>query len=64
MTVAEKLIELRNKSGKTQAEVSEDLNISQSCLGNYEAGIRVPKDEMKVKIADYYGLTVQEIFFD
>lgn len=64
MTIAEKLVELRKKAGKTQAEVSEALNISQSRLGNYEAGIRIPRDEMKSKIADYYGLTVQEIFFN
>lgn len=64
MTIAEKLVELRKKSGKTQAEVSEALNISQSRLGNYETGIRVPRDEMKSKIAAYYGLTVQEIFFN
>ena len=64
MTIAEKLIDLRKKAGKTQAEVAEDLKITQSRLGNYEQGIRIPRDEMKRKLASYYGSTVQEIFFD
>ncbi|QHF59202.1 hypothetical protein Bateq7PJ16_3396 [Bacillus subtilis] len=30
----------------------------------YETGQRIPRDEIKIKLADYYQKTVQQIFFD
>ena len=30
----------------------------------YETGKRIPRDEIKIKLADYYQKTVQQIFFD
>jgi putative transcriptional regulator len=60
--IAKKLFNLRGD--KTREEVANDLDISVSALQMYENGQRVPKDDIKVKIANYYGLTVQEIFFD
>jgi putative transcriptional regulator len=60
--IAKKLFNLRGD--KTREEVANDLDISVSALQMYENGQRVPKDEIKIKIANYYGLTVQEIFFD
>ena len=56
-----KLRELRGK--KTLAQVAEDLGISASSLAMYERGEREPRDEMKRKLASYYGRTVQFIFF-
>ncbi len=61
MTTAEKLVSLRGE--RTQAEVAEALEISVSALSNYEQGIRVPRDSIKKKIADYYERTVDYIFF-
>lgn len=61
--VAQNLKELRAKTGKTQAEMAKILEISLSSYSQYEMGLKVPRDEMKVKIADYYGDTVQNIFF-
>lgn len=62
MTIGEKLVILRGK--KTQKEVAEALGITPSALGNYEAGIRVPRDEIKKKIACYYKVSIASIFFD
>ena len=62
MTTSEKLIALRG--GKTQSEVAEGVGITVSALSNYEQGIRIPRDSIKKKIADYYGKTVDYIFFD
>lgn len=44
--------------------VAKDLNISVSALQMYETGKRVPKDEIKIKIANYYHQSVQDIFFE
>ena len=48
---------------KTQKEVSKAVNISISALGMYESGKRVPRDEIKVALAQYYGSTVEKLFF-
>lgn len=60
--IARKLVLLRGE--KTREEVSADLKISCSALGMYEQGNRIPRDEIKIKIAKYYGTTVQDIFFN
>ena len=56
-----KLRELRGN--KSQAEVAAALMISGSALSAYETGERTPRDDVKVRIAEYYGLEVQDIFF-
>src|SRR5690625_776374 len=60
--IAKKLIKLRGN--KSRLEVSEALGISISALQMYENAQRVPKDEIKVRIANVYGESVQSIFFD
>lgn len=59
--MADKLIELRGD--KPRMEVAEDLGISYFTLLSYETAERVPRDEVKVKIANYYGESVEDIFF-
>lgn len=62
LTIGEKLKKLRGK--KSQKEVAKDLKITQSALGNYETDLRIPRDEVKMRIANYYGVSVEEIFFN
>ena len=57
-----KLRELRGD--RSQAEVARELLISDSALSAYENGERIPRDDVKRRIAKYYGKTVGEIFFD
>lgn len=57
-----KLAELRGN--KSQAEVAKAIGIATSTLGMYETEQRVPRDSVKVKLAEYFGTTVQEIFFN
>lgn len=59
--MAEKLIELRGDMSREQLAV--DLGISYSAIVSYESAERVPRDEMKVKIASYYKVNVEDIFF-
>mgnify|MGYP001954945372 CR=1 FL=1 len=60
--IGKRLAELR--AGESRKKVANRLGISESALRMYETGQRIPRDEIKVRIADYYGLSVQEIFFD
>lgn len=57
-----KLRELRGE--KSQATVAKDLGVCQSTYAMYEMGERIPSDEKKKKIADYYNVTVQFLFFE
>lgn len=59
--IGNRLVALRGNKG--QAEVAKALEISNSALSMYERGERMPRDEVKLRIAKYYGKTVQEIFF-
>jgi transcriptional regulator with XRE-family HTH domain len=49
--------ELRKKSGLSQRQVADDLQISQALLSHYENGLREPKFEFVVKICDYYNVS-------
>lgn len=60
--IAERLVKLRGK--KTREQVAVDLGLSFSAIMSYERGERLPRDEMKVKIANYYGVNVEDIFFN
>lgn len=55
---------LRNLRGnKTVKEVSEALNISTSALTMYETGKRMPRDEIKVLLAQFYHTSIEALFF-
>lgn len=59
-----KLYDLRKKKGVTQAEVAESLGISLSAYNSYETGQRIPRDDVKERIAKYFHRTVQFLFFN
>ncbi len=59
--MAKKLVALRGD--KSREEVARDNGISVSALAMYETGKRVPRDEIKLSLARYYGSSVEEIFF-
>lgn len=49
---------------RTRTGVAKEMGLSYSAISKYEDGRKVPNDSTKVRIADYYGTTVQHIFFD
>lgn len=59
--IAKKLIKLRGK--KSRSEVAKAIGISVSALSMYENGERIPRDNIKIRLANYYGRTVNFIFF-
>lgn len=48
--------ELRTKSGLTQQEMADKLDISRSSIGMYENGEREPGFELLETIADYFNV--------
>lgn len=61
MTVAERLIKARGDTPREQ--VASAVGVSVSAMSMYEIGARIPRDEIKVKLAKFYNKTVQELFF-
>jgi DNA-binding XRE family transcriptional regulator len=59
--IGERLRELRGDISREQLAVA--LGVTSQAIFNYETGARIPSDEMKIKIANYFNRTVQEIFF-
>ncbi len=51
------------RGGKTQDEVAKDIGITKSSWAMYERGERTPRDEIKIRISEYFGVPVQNIFF-
>ena len=62
-TIGETLRELRLAKKKTLEEAAKEIGITGSALGNYENNIRVPRDNIKIAISEYYKKPIQKIFF-
>ena len=58
--IADRLIKLRGS--RTQAEVAQAIGVTPSAYSMYENGERIPRDEIKKRIAEYYKRTVNTIF--
>ena len=59
--IGKKLKNLRGN--KTLEEVSSACGISLSALAMYETGKRIPRDEVKIKLAEYFNVSIEFLFF-
>lgn len=62
-TAGQILRALRIKTNKSLEEVAEEIGISYQSMQAYESDIRNPRDQVKIKLANYFGTTVADIFF-
>lgn len=62
--VSERLLRIRTMRGETQEQVAEAVGISYVSLSRYETGQRMPKMNILLKLADHYGVSVDEIMRD
>lgn len=60
-TIGERLIKARGS--RRREEVAAACAVSAAAIGMYETDKRVPRDEIKVRLAHYYRTTVQALFF-
>ena len=56
--LGERLAYLRRKESISQKELGEKLNISHYTISSYEKGRSEPNDEIKVRIARYFNVTL------
>ncbi len=61
LTVPERLVAARGD--RTQQEVADAVGVTRSALGMYETGDRVPRDDIKVRLADFYKMPIQDLFY-
>ena len=54
----------RNKKRLTQKELSKKVNISASSIAMYETGERRPSLKKAKSIADFFEVSIEDIFFD
>ena len=57
------LKKMRQKKGLSQLKVAMDLSITREALSYYENGKRSPDVDMLVKLAKYFGVSVDYLIF-
>lgn len=55
------LLKLRADKGVTQREAAEAIGITYSVLASYEKGTKAPSLEFAYRLADYYGVSLDEL---
>lgn len=48
---------------RSQADVAAAVGVSPAAISQYERGERIPEDRIKLALAEYFGMTVQDLFF-
>ena len=57
-----RIAELRKGNNLSQIEFAKILNISNTTLSQYESGKRIPSDDVKLHIADYFNVSLDYLF--
>lgn len=60
-TLPDRLRELRDRAGLTQAALAGLVGTSQSALGSIEAGHRAPSLELSIRIAKALGVSLDTL---
>jgi putative transcriptional regulator len=61
--VANTLKSLRKSKGETQEETAKAIGVCGSAYAAYETGTRIPRDDVKERIAGHFNRSVAFIFF-
>lgn len=56
--LSEKIRELRRKSGLSQEELADKLDVSRQAVSKWETGAAVPTTETLVQLADFFGVSL------
>lgn len=52
------------RGNRTLQKVSDDTGLGVSAITMYELGQRMPRDEAKLALAMYYGVSIDDLFFN
>lgn len=62
--LSEKLYQLRKKSGLSQEQLAERLNVSRQAISKWESGNAFPESEKLIIISNYFGVSVDYLLKD
>lgn len=62
--LSEKIRELRRKSGLSQEELADKLEVSRQAVSKWETGAAVPTTETLVQLADFFGVSLDFLLRD
>ena len=58
MALSEKLYLLRKKSGLSQEQLAEQLNVSRQAISKWESGQSVPESDKLLSISSYFNVSL------
>ena len=61
--VSKTLAQLRDERRLTQRALAHELGVSPAAIGNYESGKRIPRYGMLKRIADFFGVAIDDLLF-
>lgn len=61
--VGNNLKKLRKAKGITQEQLAEQLNVTRQAVSSWENGINQPDVETLARLAEYFGVTVEELIY-
>ena len=61
MTFSEHLLYLRKQRGLKQTDVADAVGVTERGYRNYELGLREPQLSTLVALADFYGLSLDDL---
>lgn len=62
LTLGEKIRELRRRDGRTQEMLAEALGVTGQAVSRWEANGSYPDMELIPSIANYFGVSIDELF--
>ncbi|WP_332648800.1 helix-turn-helix transcriptional regulator [Lysinibacillus sp. 54212] len=59
-----RLVSLRKSKNLTQEQLAENVGITQAMVARIESGERDPSSSNKIKLAKFFGVTVEHLFYE
>ena len=64
MALPEKLYTLRKKSGLSQEQLAETLNVSRQAISKWEGGSAMPESDKLLALSNYFGVSLDYLLKD
>ncbi len=64
MAISEKLYMLRKKSGLSQEQLAEQLNVSRQAISKWELGNAIPESDKLIAISKYFSVSLDYLLKD
>ena len=64
MALSENLYTLRRKSGLSQEQLAEQLNVSRQAISKWEAGQSIPESDKLLSISNYFNVSLDYLMKD